>query len=91
MKQNKQLRTSSLSWIGRAIVALGGFILLAGFVMLALAILGAFGVVEVETLMRNTFLLEGAMLTLGVLDIIAGIILSSYSTKEINPGASRNR
>lgn len=82
MKQNRRSIKSSLSWVGRAIVALGGFILLTGFVMLALAILGAFGIVEIETLMRNTFLLKGAMLTLGALDIIAGIILSSYSTKE---------
>jgi len=82
MKQNRESAMSSLSWIGRVIVALGGFILLTGFVMLALAILGAFGIVEVETLMQNTLLLEGAMLTLGVLDIIAGIILSSHSTKE---------
>jgi len=81
MKQGRQSVTPSLSWIGRAIVALGGFILLIGFVMLALAILGAFGIVEFETFMRNTFLLEGAMLTLGVLDIISGIILASYSTR----------
>jgi len=82
MKRSRGSAMSSLSWVGRAIVALGGFILLIGFVMLALAILGAFGIVEVETFMQNTALLKGAMLTLGVLDIIAGIILSFYSTKE---------
>jgi len=83
MKHNREsaMSSSSLSWIGRAIVALGGFILFTGFVMMALAILGAFGIVEVEVLMRNTFLLEGTMLTLGVLDVIAGIILASYSTR----------
>jgi hypothetical protein len=59
----------------RLLIASGGLVLFIGFTMLGLAILGAFNVVKIEILLQSFSLLVGASVTVGVLDVIIGILL----------------
>ncbi|MFX0200563.1 MAG: hypothetical protein ACFFCW_30965 [Candidatus Hodarchaeota archaeon] len=59
----------------RLLIASGGFVLFLGFSMLGLAILVAINVVGFEILMQRFYLLAGVSATVGVLDIIIGVLL----------------
>ena len=61
-----------LSWGQRLIIALGGVLLLIGFVVLLFAILNVLGA---QNLSVTVFLSKEALLTIGLLNILAGTVL----------------
>jgi len=67
----------STRWLSRFAVALGGFLIFVGIMIIGVFILVFFGFVDVSILesekYRMLFLL--ALLAIGVLDLLSGIIL----------------
>jgi len=64
--------------LGKVAVAIGGFIIMVGMVMIGVFALAFFGIFDISALMDTKYLVVfmTALLITGVLDLIAGIILS---------------
>jgi len=64
--------------LGRVAVAIGGFIIMMGMVMIGVFALAFFGIFDINALMNTKYMVVFmiALLVTGVLDLIAGIILS---------------
>jgi len=64
--------------LSRLAVAVGGFLIMMGMFLVSVIALAFLGIVDVSTLANKTYLLMFmlALLSVGVLDVIAGIILS---------------
>jgi hypothetical protein len=64
-------------WLSRFAVALGGFLIFVGIIMIGIFVLVFFGFMGVSTLESEKFrmLSLGALLAIGVLDLVSGIII----------------
>jgi len=67
----------STQWLSRFAVALGGFLIFVGIIMIGVFVLVFFGFMDVSTLESEKFrmLSLGALLAIGVLDLVSGIII----------------
>jgi len=67
----------STQWLSRFAVALGGFLIFVGIMMIGVFALGFFGFVDVSMLESDQIrmLSLGALLAIGVLDLVSGIII----------------
>jgi hypothetical protein len=67
----------STQWLSRFAVALGGFLIFVGIMMIGVFVLGFFGFVDVSVLESDQIrmLSLGALLAIGVLDLVSGIII----------------
>lgn len=75
MESNLSDRLRRLS---RLAVAIGGFLLMIGMFLVSAIALTLLGVININALVNETYLLMFmfALLSVGILDVIAGIILS---------------
>ena len=64
-------------WLSRFAVALGGFLIFVGIMMIGAFVLTFFGFVDVSMLESDQIrmLSLGALLAIGVLDLVSGIII----------------
>jgi len=64
--------------LSRLAVAIGGFLIMMGMILLGAIILTLINVIDITAFINETYLLMFmlALLSVGVLDLIAGIILS---------------
>jgi len=64
--------------LSRLAVAIGGFLIMMGMILISAFVLTLLNVIDVTAFMNETYLLMFmlAMLSVGVLDVIAGIMLS---------------
>lgn len=64
--------------ISRLAVAVGGFLIMMGMLLVSVIALTLLGIVDASALMNKAYLFTFmlALLSVGVLDVIAGIILS---------------
>jgi len=64
--------------LGKVAVAIGGFIVMVGMVMIGVFALALFGIFDIGAFINTKYLVVFmiALLITGVLDVIAGIILS---------------
>ena len=64
--------------LSRLAVAIGGFLIMMGMILLGATVLTLLKVIDVTAFMNETYLLTFilALLSVGVLDVIAGILLS---------------
>jgi len=64
--------------LGKVAVAIGGFIIMVGMIMIGVFALAFFGIFDIGAFMNTKYLIVFmiALLITGVLDLIAGIILS---------------
>jgi len=64
--------------LGKIAVAIGGFIIMVGMVMIGVFALAFFGIFDIGAFMNTKYIVVFmiALLITGVLDLIAGIILS---------------
>lgn len=67
----------STQLLSRFAVALGGFLIFVGIMMIGVFVLVFFGFVDVSILESEKYriLFLGALLTIGLLDLLSGIIL----------------
>ena len=67
----------STPWLSRFAVALGGFLIFVGILMIGASVLVFFGFVDVGILESEEYrvIFLGALLTIGLLDLMSGIIL----------------
>ena len=67
----------STQWLSRFAVALGGFLIFVGIMMTGVCVLVFFGFVDVSILEGEKFRMLSLwlLLTIGVLDLVSGIIL----------------
>jgi hypothetical protein len=67
----------STEWLSRFAVALGGFLIFVGIMMIGVFVLTFFGFVDVSMLESEKIrmLSLGALLAIGVLDLVSGIII----------------
>lgn len=67
----------STQWLSRFAVALGGFLIFVGITMTGVFVLVFFGFVDVSILEGEKFRMLSLwlLLTIGVLDLVSGIIL----------------
>jgi hypothetical protein len=67
----------STQWLSRFAVALGGFLIFVGIMMIGVFVLVFFGFVEVSMLETEEIrmLSLGALLAIGVFDLVSGIII----------------
>jgi hypothetical protein len=67
----------STQWLSRFAVALGGFLIFVGIMMIGVFVLGFFSFVDVSMLESDQIrmLSLGALLAIGVLDLVSGIII----------------
>jgi len=68
--------SSTFSRNQRLKIALGGFISFTGFLILAMVILTATGSTDIQSIIQSQVML-GALVTLGILDIVCGVLLYS--------------
>jgi hypothetical protein len=64
-------------WLSRFAVALGGFLIFVGIIMIGVFILAFFRFIDVSMLESDQIrmLSLGALLAIGVLDLVSGIII----------------
>jgi len=64
--------------LSRLAVAIGGFLIMMGMFLMGAIILTLLNIIDISALVNETYLLifMMALLSVGVLDVIAGIILS---------------
>jgi len=64
--------------LSRLAVAIGGFLIMMGMILISAVVLTLLNIVDISALLNETYLLMFmlALLSVGVLDVIAGIILS---------------
>jgi len=64
--------------LSRLAVAIGGFLIMMGMILISAFVLALFNVIDITAFMNETYLLMFmlALISVGVLDMIAGIILS---------------
>jgi hypothetical protein len=64
-------------WLSRVAVALGGFLIFVGIMMIGVFVLTFFGFVDVSMFESDQIrmLSLGALLAIGVLDLVSGIII----------------
>jgi len=64
--------------LSRLAVAIGGFLIMMGMILMSAVVLTLLNVIDITAFMNETYLLMFmlALLSVGVLDVIAGIILS---------------
>lgn len=64
-------------WLSRFAVALGGFLIFVGIMMIGVFVLAFFGFVDVSMLESDQIrmLSLGALLAIGVFDLVSGIII----------------
>jgi hypothetical protein len=64
--------------LSRLAVAIGGFLIMMGMILMGVVVLTLLNVIDVTALVNETYLLMFmlALLSIGVLDLIAGILLS---------------
>jgi len=64
--------------ISRLAVAIGGFLIMMGMILLGAIILTLLNVIDITAFINETYLLMFmlALLSVGIIDLIAGIILS---------------
>jgi hypothetical protein len=76
MMVNETLMRST-QWLGRFAVALGGFLIFVGIMMIGVFVLAFFGFANVSILESEKIrmLSLGALLAIGVLDLVSGIII----------------
>jgi len=76
MMVNETLMQST-QWLGRFAVALGGFLIFVGIMMIGVFVLAFFGFANVSILESEKIrmLSLGALLAIGVLDLVSGIII----------------
>ena len=67
----------SAQWLSRFAVAMGGFLIFVGVIMIGVSALAFSGVIDVGVLEREDYRMFSlwALLLIGVLDLISGIIL----------------
>ena len=67
----------STQWLSRFAVALGGFLIFVGIMMVGVFVLVFFGFVDVSILESEEYriLFLGALLAVGLLNFVSGIIL----------------
>jgi len=64
--------------LSRLAVATGGFLIMMGMILMSAVVLTLLNVIDITAFMNETYVLMFmlALLSVGVLDVIAGIILS---------------
>jgi len=64
--------------LSRLAVAIGGFLIMMGMILMSAVVLTLLNVIDITVFMNETYVLMFmlALLSIGVLDVIAGIILS---------------
>jgi len=64
--------------LSRLAVAIGGFLIMMGMILMSAVVLTLLNVIDITAFMNETYVLIFmlALLSIGVLDVIAGIILS---------------
>jgi len=64
--------------LGRLAVAIGGFLIMMGMILISAFVLTLLNVIDITAFMNEAYLMLFmlALLSVGVLDVIAGIILS---------------
>jgi len=64
--------------LSRLAVAIGGFLIMMGMILMSAVVLTLLNVIDITAFMNETYVLMFmlALLSIGVLDVIAGIILS---------------
>jgi hypothetical protein len=67
----------STQWLNRFAVALGGFLIFVGIMMTAMFVLVFFGFVDVSILENERYRILSlwALLAIGLLDLVSGVIL----------------
>jgi len=70
--------TERMGKLSRLAVAIGGFLIMMGMILMGAVVLAGLNVIDITAFMNETYLLLFilALLSVGVLDLIAGIILS---------------
>jgi len=70
--------TERMRKLSRIAVAIGGFLIMMGMILMGAVVLTLLNVIDITAFMNETYLLISmlALLSIGVLDLIAGIILS---------------
>jgi len=70
--------TERMRKLSRVAVAIGGFLIMMGMILLGAIILTLLNVIDITAFINETYLLMFmlALLSVGILDLIAGIILS---------------
>lgn len=64
--------------LSRLAVAIGGFLVMMGMIISGAVVLNILGIIDVTVFMNETYLLMFmlGLLSVGILDVVAGIILS---------------
>jgi len=64
--------------LSRLAVAIGGFLIMMGMILMSAVVLTLLNVIDITAFMNETYVLMFmlALLSVGVLDVLAGIILS---------------
>ena len=64
--------------LSRLAVAIGGFLIMMGMILMSTVVLTLLNVIDITAFMNETYVLMFmlALVSVGVLDVIAGIILS---------------
>ena len=67
----------SAQWLSKIAVAMGGFLIFVGIMMIGVFVLVFFGFVDVDILESEKYRMLSlwALLAIGVLDLVSGIIL----------------
>jgi phosphate/sulfate permease len=67
-----------MSKLSRAAAAIGGFLIMMGMILLGAVVLTLLNVIDVTAFMNDTYSLMFmlALLTIGILNLLAGVILS---------------
>jgi len=70
--------TERMRKLSRLAVAIGGFLIMMGMILMSAVVLTLLNVIDITAFMNETYVLMFmlALLSVGVLDVIAGIILS---------------
>jgi len=70
--------TERMRKLSRLAVAIGGFLIMMGMILIGAIVLTLLNVIDITAFINETYLLMFmmALLSVGVLDVIAGIILS---------------
>jgi len=70
--------TEGMRKLSRLAVAIGGFLIMMGMILMGAIALTLLNIIDISALMNQTYLLMFmlALLSVGVLDVIAGLILA---------------
>jgi len=70
--------TERMRKLSRLAVAIGGFLIMMGMILMGAIALTLLNIIDISALMNQTYLLMFmlALLSVGVLDVIAGLILA---------------